>query len=388
MNDKLKQAHIFQITDNHSPAHPGVTEVITQLTRFLASQRIPSTVLAAAPARTPVPEGVTLVEFPVPLWGRIWRYPHNLGAYLKQLKRESGSIFHLHGVWGAPQWLAARAAIRQGIPSLLTAHDMLSPWHWQDGRLRRLKKLVYWHGLAYPVFRQLPIIHAITPQERDNLAPQFPGQRLEVIPNAIDLQKVDAMSLNQDPLVAPMDKPYLLFVGRLHPKKGVDPLIEAFARAHKPRSYNLLIVGPDSTLPYTYKLKEHVRALGLDKQVFFLGPVFGAKKWHLYRHAWAFCAPSHSEVVGLVNLEAAALRVPVITTFETGLFDWQTGGGLLIHPQISELTSALEQVFAWSESERAERGLALRQLVERRYSWEAVGAQWLNLYADLRGVCK
>jgi len=85
----------------------------------------------------------------------------------------------------------------------------------------------------------------------------------------------------------------------------------------------------------------------------------------------------------MVNLEGAAVRVPVVTTHETGLYDWEEGGGLLVHPRVEEMAWALSQALDWSESERHERGRALRHLVERRYSWEAVGPQWLELYASL-----
>ncbi len=121
----------------------------------------------------------------------------------------------------------------------------------------------------------------------------------------------------------------------------------------------------------------------MEALISFTGPIFGAEKWQLYRHAWAFCAPSHSETVGLVNLEAAVARVPVVSTHETGLFDWEEGGGLLVHPRAEELAQALAQVLHWSESERNDRGRALRILVEKRYSWKAVGPQWLELYASL-----
>jgi glycosyltransferase involved in cell wall biosynthesis len=114
--------------------------------------------------------------------------------------------------------------------------------------------------------------------------------------------------------------------------------------------------------------------------------VFGPqKKLSLYRHAWAFCAPSQTEVMGLVNLEAASVQLPVVTTHETGLWDWEDGGGLLVHPRVEELSRALKQVFSWSDRERRDRGQKLRQLVERRYSWQAVGLQWLKFYATLTG---
>jgi len=120
--------------------------------------------------------------------------------------------------------------------------------------------------------------------------------------------------------------------------------------------------------------------------VTFPGPVFDPQEKNaLYRHAWAFCAPSQTEVMGLVNLEAASAQLPVVTTHETGLWDWEGGGGVLVHPRVEELSRALEQVFAWSQSERQDRGHRMRQLVERRYTWQAVGPQWLELFAGLRG---
>jgi glycosyltransferase involved in cell wall biosynthesis len=304
-------------------------------------------------------------------------------TYLQGIEENSGAILHLHGVWKAPQWQAARAAARNGVPALLSPHGMLNPWLWQDGRLRRVKKLTYWQTMAYPAFRHLPLIHAVSPLERDNLAPQFPGQRLEVIPNAIDLKEVDALDGIEDSPDPLWDRPYLLFLGRLHVSKAVDLLITAFAQASKGRAFRLVIVGPDSTPGFTARLKAQVRALGLEEQVSFLGPVFGAKKWQIVRHAWALCNPSHSEGLPMVNLEGAAVRVPVVTTHETGLYDWEEGGGLLVHPRVEEMAWALSQALDWSESERHERGRALRHLVERRYSWEAVGPQWLELYASL-----
>lgn len=376
--------HIFHVTEDHSPANTGVTEVITQLTRYLAGQGWPTTVLTAGKGVTPVPEGVGLAEFPLRPGGRIWRYPDKLGACLQEIKRDMGNIFHLHGVWGAPQWLAARAAVRQKVPALLTAHDMLSPWHWQDGRLRQLKKVIYWFTLAYPAFRQLPLIHAITVQERRFLARLFPGQKIEVIPNAIDLSEVDAILSGCDQVSSPDNSiPYLLFLGRLHHKKGVDILIKAFAAAFAGREVKLLIVGPDSSAGYTEKLKSLANRLGVSRQVNFRGPVFGIQKYALFQRAWAFCLPSQSEVVGLANLEAAATATPGITTHETGLGDWEEGGGILVSPRVPDLTQALKRVFSWSLQERNERGRRLRRLVERRYSWEAVGPLWLHLYQEL-----
>jgi glycosyltransferase involved in cell wall biosynthesis len=266
---------------------------------------------------------------------------------------------------------------------------MLNSWHLKQRGFKVLRKLIYWRTVAYPAFRHIPLIHAVTPRERDELAQWFPGQSIKVIPNAIDLGAMDALPANVGEESSPrVDEPYLLFLGRLHPVKGIDLLIQAFAKGIQGinRKFRLIIAGPSSDPAYAAKLKSLVRLLGVEEKVIFLGPVFGLQqKLSLYRQAWAFCAPSQAEVMGLVNLEAAAARLPVVTTHETGLCDWEEGGGLLVHPQVEELSRALKQVFSWSESERQDRGQRLRQLVEQRYAWQAVGPQWLELYAGLAG---
>lgn len=376
--------HIYNITDNHSPSHPGVTAVVTQLTRYLARQGWPTTILAAGAALTAAAEGVQLVEFPLRQGGQSWRYPVKMGDYFKGLNAHSGSLFHLHGVWGAPQWLAARAAVRQGIPSVLTIYDMLSPWHWQQGCLHYLKKMIYWYTMAYPAFRHLTIIHAITPKERDCLTRQFPRNRLELIPNALDLEEVDSQLAASQRIPSQANNcPYLLFLGRLHPQKGVDILINAFARSNKGQNFRLVIIGSDFTPEYTAKLKSQVRLLGIEKQVTFLGPIFGLQKWRLYQDAWAGCLPSRSDSISITSLEFASASTPTVTTHESGLFDWEEGGGILVQPQVEQVSQALEQVFSWSETERRARGIQSRQLVERRYSWQAVGPLWLELYSRL-----
>jgi glycosyltransferase involved in cell wall biosynthesis len=360
--------------------------MVTQLSRYLADRGWPSTILTPAGRPISRPVAANLVELPL-VPGGVWRFPRGLTSYLRQLNRMDGPILHLHGVWMGFQWLAARAARRQKIPALLSPHGMLNRWHLRHLGFKELRKLTYWRALAYPAFRHIALIHAVTPRERDELATWLPGQCIQVIPNAIDLEAMDQLRAHAgDESAPPVDEPYVLFLGRLHPVKGIELLIEAFAQGIRgvKRRFRLLIAGPESDPAYAAKLRSLVSLLGVEEKVTFLGPVFDPQeKFALYRQAWAFCAPSQTEVMGLVNLEAASANLPVVTTHETGLDDWEDGGGILVHPRVEELRRALEQVFSWSASERQDRGYRTRQLVERRYAWQAVGPQWLELYTGL-----
>ncbi|PYS66760.1 MAG: hypothetical protein DMF69_25155 [Acidobacteria bacterium] len=93
--------------------------------------------------------------------------------------------------------------------------------------------------------------------------------------------------------------------------------------------------------------------------------------------------PSLSEVVGLVNLEAAACGTPTITTFETGLHDWGDAGGILIHPDAEQLADALMVMANLTDERYRARSLAARRLVEQRYSWDVVSQRWRDLYTTL-----
>lgn len=238
------------------------------------------------------------------------------------------------------------------------------------------KEKVYWKLFAYPALSSANVIHAITPLEQQHLHDLFPSSRIEVIPNAIDLDEYPDTESGQPERL-------ILFVGRIEPKKGVDILLNAFAAAHISSDWRVAIMGPVWSNEYQAELGKIVDENGLGDRVSFLGPVFGEEKRRWMRKAWLLAAPSHSEVVGLVNLEAAAYCVPSITTHQTGLDDWANGGGLLIQPDVEQMRAALEQTCAWSDSERDERGRASRRLVSERYSWDAVLPQWISLYESL-----
>ncbi len=380
---------VFHIDEHHAPSHMGITAVVSQISRYLAAHRWPTAILTTAAADTQAHPGVELISFPQAPWGRRWYYPLGMRPYLEGLAQSPG-IFHIHGPWGAPQWLAARTCKKSpAVAGILTAHGVMLPWHWQHNWGSRLRYRTYWWAMAYPNFRHAKVIHAITPAERDHLAGLFPGQRLEVIPNAIDLTEADrAAGPGPIPLPEETAGRYLLFLGQLHPKKGIDLLIQSFHNVCKGSDLKLLLAGPDRSSTYSAQLKSMVERLGLSSQVRFTGAVYGPQKWQLYRQAWAFCLPSRSEVVGMVNLEAAAARTPVLTTYETGLTDWEASGGVMVHPDQQELDRALARVLSWSEAERDDRGRQLRQLIGRRYSMEVVGRQWLSLYAELLGNCR
>lgn len=359
----------------------GVPAVVRQLSEHLSLNGIQVQIAHATGEPGELSPGVEVFTWPPAPLGRLWSWGRGLQSGLAQLATALNGdtpVFHVHGVWSAPQYFAARAAHEVGTPFVFTAHGMLEPWLWdQQGWRVRVKKMAYWSSLAYPSFSKAQVIHAITPLEQRNLARLFPDSRIEVIPNAIEVSNFDDFSHDERSKT-------ILFLGRIDPKKGVDVLLRAFACAKISKEWSVDIVGPTWSRLYMAELKAITSEFGLDKRVRFHGPLFGEAKRRLIDSAWVMAVPSHSEAVGLVNLEAAARCLPTITTPQTGLHDWELGGGLLVEPTIDAFRRALEITCSWSKEEQHDRGLASLRLVRQRYSWQAVTPKWTQLYSSIR----
>jgi glycosyltransferase involved in cell wall biosynthesis len=377
--------HILHITEDHSPANTGITSAVDALMRQV-QPALSLSVLSTGSQAIPLPAGVDGILLPTRGIGSAWRFaPHARQRLAQQVQQ--ADVIHLHGAWMWVQWAAARQAARQRKPFVLSLHGMLEPWIWQRQHLlHQLKKKLYWQLLAFPAFRYASLVHAIHAREAETLKAYFPHLPIQVISPSLDLDAVEQILAGLPPVPDPA--PYVLFLGRLHPVKGIDLLIEAFAHLNAPH-LRLKIAGPlqEREAAYAARLKRMVQEAGLEDRVDFLGAVTGQAKWALLHRALVFCLPSHSEVVGMVNLEAAACRTPVITTLATGLPSaWAEAGGILVEPSVPDLVSALSQAACWTPPERAARGEGLHRLVKTSYSWEAASTQWIELYQRLAGA--
>ena len=301
-----------------------------------------------------------------------WRYSKNFKSVLKNLLAKNEiDLIHIHGVWMYPQYAAAKFAKQNNIPFLITCHGMYEPWLWSQGTL---KKKLYFNMVVKSAFSKANYLHAITSNETKEINELFPHTPTIEIPNLIDSYQNTENDYNHE-------EKYVLYVGRLDPKKGIDLLIKAFSKL-KPESVKLKIAGGFND--YKKELEALVSSLGLENKVEFLGLIIGEEKIKLFKNAFIFVAPSHSEVVGMVNLEAAIFKTPVITTFQTGLKkEWSDNGGILINPSIEEIESALKNALDWTLEERNQNGQDLYNFVLKEYSWQYRLNDWLQLYKSM-----
>jgi glycosyltransferase involved in cell wall biosynthesis len=276
-------------------------------------------------------------------------------------------LIHIHGAWLYPQYIGAKMASQKKIPMVLSLHGMFQPWLWKKGRL---KKKLYFYLVSKKYFFKAATIHSITSQETKTIKGFFKRSNVVEIPNLITIDKVNEECNISDKKI--------VYLGRLNKTKGIDLLIKAFSIINN-QDIKLVIAGRFNA--YKNELEILIDSLNIKEKVEFLGEVKGEEKIKLIQTAWVMASPTYSDVIGMVNLEAASLKTPIITTHITGLNEnWNTNGGRLINPNVEELAKALKETLNWSLEERLAQGELLFKFVKTAYSWEHRLKDWESLY--------
>ena len=367
--------------DDFSKANTGVAATVLQLTAWQIKHVEWVGIFTAGLVDILIPKGVEVMVWPVHSWLPAWRYPtQGLRNLLRVIRDNKVTHIHVHGIWQAGFVLGMLSSDICGLPVVLSMHGMCAPIALKHGGwFRRLKKRGYWSLLTGCFMRSRVGLHAVTELEAQYIR-EFTGRNASVIlPNAIDL--TDATFHQPYPKTRLLRR--IVYLGRLHPIKGPDLLIQAFSDSELWVGWELVLAGPEEIPDYARELKALAVASKKSSQIRFIGPSYGPAKKELLASAWVVVVPSHSEVVGMVNLEAASLCTPTITTHSTGLVNWQAGGGVLSAATADGLRMALNAAMLWSVEERRDRGRRARYMIEQEFSLESVGVAWLRFYRDL-----
>jgi glycosyltransferase involved in cell wall biosynthesis len=175
--------------------------------------------------------------------------------------------------------------------------------------------------------------------------------------------------------------PIVLFVGRLHPVKGLQPLLDAWVRVWPSyTNWRLQLVG-DDPLGMQPSLERRLRGMLQPDAVQFLGARSRAELVGLYDRASVFVLPSFTEVMGMANLEAAARGVPILTTKGTGLdLLAPYGAGIVCSSTTASIAAGLETLMGMPEMWRRRMGLAALRMAEEHLKWDRVATQFESLY--------
>ena len=277
--------------------------------------------------------------------------------------------------------VAAKAARALDKPHVVSPHGMLEPWAMANSAL---KKRVMWRAFQGRALHEARCLHALCEAELTAMRDLGLTNPIAVVPNGVNLSDfadLPAPAAFDDAFPSARDRRVLLFMARLHPKKGLVPLLQAWKSvAPAFADWLLVIAGPDEG-GHRAQLEQIVADAGLENAVLFTGMLDGALKRAALARAQTFVLPSHSEGFSIAILEAMAARLPVLLTPGCHFPDAvDAGAALEAQPQVEALGEALRQLLAQSEDERAQMGARGYELVARKYTWERVATNWKRLY--------
>jgi glycosyltransferase involved in cell wall biosynthesis len=311
------------------------------------------------------------------------RFPRRFfGAALSEVldaALDAADVCHVHGIWHVPEWLATRAAHRRGVPYVISPRGMLLPG---AAAHHRWRKRIAYHLLERAALTRATALHATADEEAQVLRRLIPGLEVAVVRNGVELLARGAPfgSARAAQGIPPAD-PVVLFVGRLHPTKRIDLLARSVARVHAacPRTH-LVLAGPDEG-GHAASLSDVLRPLG--QRVHVIGDLADAEKRAWLDEATLLALCSDSESFGLSVLEAMAASLPVVVTRTCPWEEVERSRcGLWVDQDEAALAAAIAEIIEQPRLAQ-EMGARGRDLVEARYSWQAVGAEMAALYTRL-----
>lgn len=306
-----------------------------------------------------------------------------LAAALRE-EMASADLCHNHGCWLHPNWAAASASRRLNKPLVISPLGHLDPWSlarhpWRKRAVRFLVEGRNWRSAAAFI--------AKSAMEAEALKRLGLNNRVEIIPNGIDsVQWKKEVSSDEFFERFPKFKGQrlLLFLSRLHPKKGADLLLKSWERIRSSRpEWRLVMVG-EGEATWVDGLRHFVRTNGLEETVLFTGSLEGSLKRSALAAAELFVLPSHSENFGQVVLEALAAARPVVVTQGCPWPDVETRGcGWWIGAGGSALIESLRRAMSLSATELAAMGRAGSDWVLRDFDWDLLIRRHLELYQEV-----
>jgi len=314
------------------------------------------------------------------------------------------AVIHLHGLWSPFLHRVAAWGRRRDVPVVISPQGMLTPWSLGQKRLKKQLALAAYQGCD---LRTAALVHATADSEVDDIRRQGLRQPIVVAPFGIDVPETTGQVGRGADRMA-------LFVSRIHPKKGLANLVDAWAWLKREaasgrlstggQAWHLVIAGPDEA-GHKAELLAQAARLGLTVRderpgadgrpalaadVIFTGPVFDRQKAALYQQADLFVLPTHSENFGVVILEALAAGLPVITTkaapwqaiehVDRPGPAWLPRAGWWIDVGVEPLVDALRDAMQATSAERRRIGDNGRWFARERYSWPAAARTMNQAY--------
>lgn len=323
-------------------------------------------------------------------------------SMLERLLESDIEIIHSHGIWQYPSLAVGRWYARKRLPYMISPHGMLDPWAVRNSHWKKILAHAVYQGSH---LRSAACIRALC--ESEARAVRYYGLKNPIctIPNGIDVPDIDAETLKAERLKS--RRRILLFLGRLHPKKGLPNALRAWnmltgqgSGSRGQEDWQFVIAGWDQG-GHEVELKRLCKNLGLaytdapafdftgdrnlttdnGASIIFTGPAFGETKDALLRRASAFILPSFSEGLPMSVLEAWSYRLPVLMTDECNLPEgFAAYAALRIGTDAKSIAEGFRSLFSAPGSSLDSMGRNGQRLVEERFSWPQIALQMKEVY--------
>ena len=293
------------------------------------------------------------------------------------LKSEKFNLIQIQSMWDWPYHKVMVEARKLGIPYIVTPRGMLEPWSLCQKKWK--KKLAWWLYQRNDV-QKSACVFTTAKMEADHVGNLGITTSRAVIPNGIETDSYPCKTSIDDV------KKQVLFLSRVHVKKGIELLFQAWKRIHPDYAdWQLLVMG-NGEAEYIHSLEHRVESLGLKDSIKILPPVFGEAKIKVYQESALFCLPSYSENFGMVIAEAMSCGTPVITTTNC---PWdilnETNTGWCIDLSVDNLERAFREALSMSPAELYDMGQRASKLIRDNFDYRSVARKTLCLYEWLLG---
>ena len=343
---------------------------------------------AIAPWPTGSPEFLSACHFP----GMI--VLPDMDERLDQINPE---VLHTHGIWtylsiGVPRW-----ARKHDRPYIVSPHGMLDEWALGNSKTKKMLAAALYERRH---LRRAACLHALCASEAESIRAFGPKNPIATIPNGIEIPEGRDLSSRYS-----AEKKIMLFLGRLHPKKGLENALRAWAAIRHQHNWQFVIAGWDQG-GHEVKLKQLCEELELSfaevpaKQflsleassgqlsgfaVVFVGPLFGELKSQLLERANVFILPSFSEGLPMSILEAWAYELPVVMTDYCNLPEgFDAEAAIHIDTEVESMSAGMTKMIGCSDAELKDMGVNGLNLVKDKFTWPTIAAQMGELYQWVR----
>jgi glycosyltransferase involved in cell wall biosynthesis len=383
----MKLLHLIHSVD---PKGGGPIENIRQMATIYLDRNVEAEIISLDP-----PNASYLKDFPIEVrtlgttYAGKYSYSPQLVPWLRQNHRKYDCVI-VNGIWQYHSYACWLALHKTDTPYIVFTHGMLDPWFRHRYPMKHLKKWLYWPWAEYRVLRDASGVLFTSEEERTLSAKSFWLYQVNpfVVGYGTRIPKFDLKALRDGFFSRFPDlrnKRLAIFVGRIHPKKGCDLLIEAFHRSlARDPDWHLLIVGPDQ-VGWQADLKRLSETLDIEDRITWAGMLRDERKWEALVASEIFVLPSHQENFGIVVAEALACGIPVLISNQVNI--WREiaseNAGLVEQDSLPGTVKLFEDWIRLGEAERLEMSANCRRCFDRYFDLDHNASRFFELIESL-----